>query len=87
MEEYRHAQSSQCLLSHGHGHSLLLSSGFSASCVDLQVDVPVLPERLQEVLRQSSNAFITGNLLQLVQVGYWICAYEHLDNNKKPHIK
>lgn len=70
MEDYRHAQSSQGLLPHGHGHPLLLSSGFPASCFNLQVDVSVLPERLQEVLCQSSYAFITGNLLQLVQVGY-----------------
>lgn len=78
-EEYRHAQCSQGLLSHGHSHTLLLSSGLPAGCFNLQVNIAVLPQRLQKVLRQRADAFVAGYLLQLVQVGYWICAYQHLD--------
>lgn len=69
-EEYRHAQCSQGLLPHGHSHSLLLSSRLPARCFNLQVDITVLPQGLQKVLCQSADAFVTGYLLQLVQVGY-----------------
>lgn len=69
-KEYRHAQCSQSFLSHGHSHTLLLSSRLPAGCFYLQVDITVLPQRLQKVLRQRANSFITGYLLQLVQVGY-----------------
>lgn len=72
---HRHAQSSQGLLSHGHSHALLLSSGLPAGCFNLQVNVAVLPQRLQKVLCQRPDAFVTGYLLQLVQVGYRIGAY------------
>lgn len=78
-KKYRHAQCSQGLLSHGHSHTLLLSSGLPAGCFDLQVDIAVFPQRLQKVFRQCADAFVTGYLLQLVQVGYRICAYQHLN--------
>lgn len=68
-QRYRHAQRSQSLLPHGHGHPLLLGPGLPARGLDLQVDVPVLPQRLQQVLRQGADALVAGYLLQLVQVG------------------
>lgn len=68
-KQYRHAQCAQGFLSHGHSHTLLLSSRLPAGGFNLQVDITVLPQRLQKVLRQRADAFVTGYLLQLVQVG------------------
>lgn len=76
--DYRHAQCSQRLLSHGHSHPLFLCSGLPAGCFDLEVYITVFPQCLQKVLSQGSYSFIAGYLLQLVQVGNGVGAYEHL---------
>lgn len=64
---YRHAQSSQSLLPHGHGHALLLCPGLPTGCIDLFVHIWVFSQGLQQVLSQGPNALVTGHLLQLVQ--------------------
>lgn len=87
-DAYSHAQCSQGLLPHGHSHALLLSSGLPTGCFNLQVDVTVLPQGLQKVLCQSADAFVTGYLLQLMQVGYRVCADQHLDRKQEArHVR
>lgn len=75
---HRHAKRSQSLLPHGHGHTLLLGPRLPPRRVNLQVDLGVLPQCLQKVLGQRADALITGHLLQLVQVGDGVRAYQHL---------
>lgn len=60
---YRHAQSAQSLLPHGHGHALLLCSGLPAGCINLLVHIRVFSQGLQQVLSQGTNALVTGHLL------------------------
>lgn len=60
---YRHAQSAQSLLPHGHGHALLLCPGLPAGRINLLVHIRVFSKGLQQVLSQGSNALVTGHLL------------------------
>lgn len=86
MEEYRHAQRSQGLLSHGHRHPLFLRPGFPAGCFNLEVYITVFPQGLQKVLSKGSYSFIAGYLLQLVQVGNGVGADEHLGRKRASSV-
>lgn len=80
---YRHAQCSQRLLPHGHGHAFLLCPGLPASCVNLLVYIWVFSQGLQQVLSQGSNALVTGYLLQLMQASDGVGSNQNLSKENQ----
>lgn len=83
---YRHAQSSQSLLPHGHGHALLLCPGLPAGCVNLLVHIWVFSQGLQQVLSQGPNALITGHLLQLMQARDGVRSNQNLSKENQRDV-